>query len=537
MIRLFKQLNINYGSFKHIITNNRQDYFDYCSQDTSNYIDITEDNYRLNTGVLRIAIGTQNVAESDYWNYAIEYRMTSGTNPQVTYMRCYWVRDIQVQSGMMILYLDVDEWGSNIWRVNLNNAHITRCNRQLTGAYNDLCDQYADKPLSSTRTFLTPNQAVLVLAIRYNLHESLFSNNVSETRLLAIKVGELQTDFDYVGGDGHLAYINPFEIAVNWAGGLYRMITYDGQSQGATHDLQVLDAWIVPTALCGTLEEFKPEGILLTRFDSAWRPYRDSTITYPTQTQHILYNIKQRQISSDAVSEAYQSMNGAKKYYGTLTEYMEIPNYWGASARKVLRRANYGASTLGVELVYGDKSMDITESFHLELTTNDGNVTGLRGVKKAISLVSATGGIVNALATQNYAGMVSSTGSIIGAMSETSHNVGGGDGFTNFYYGSASQNDNKLYDPFVIWSLSTNNSTMEQNKLNNLGAKCNYFMADLRDIFNNSLYYTGTSIIDNGITYVVAECEVEGRCATSGISYIASEFARGIKVIKYETTP
>lgn len=524
-IRCFKNCHINYGNYKHIWTTSAKNFFDYLTANYQ-YQDYDPDNYRLNRGTLTISEPLTHTS-TDVYTYAIQYEGTS--NNSYYFFKAYHLREQVQQSELLIYYADLDYWGTYFANCSVKNARITRCNRELAGAtFTDEIKEWADYLSDSARSSLSSADAMVLFVLRYNVSEGIFTNSISETKMLGFKISTIQPSSSLAGW----TWYNPIFRTKDFIGGIFKQgATFGGVT--SWHDAEVLKAWILPTTLIGSNTLWKRQeshNVQGTNVYASCDVKVGSNWASGTELQpyEMMPSVKTYNHTVDA------SNIRNRTFFGTRTEFVEIPKYESNSSRSVQIKASIGNSDLSVELFIGDKSFDITKSFELDLTTNDGNVTGLQAIRKGLTILSSTAGIATSIAKENPMGAIAGMGGLTNLIGGNAHNIGHGDATINFYNGNATSSNDVLYLPWVIYTLSPKYSYQTLNKLHNEGAVSNYYVADLSSIFSNALYDTASTAIEAGITVIKADAEVEGQIPKDASDFITSEFARGIKLIKYD---
>ena len=176
-----------------------------------------------------------------------------------------------------------------------------------------------------------------------------------------------------------------------------------------------------------------------------------------------------------------------------------------------------------VVVIQGDNQLDITNEFEVVLTMNDGDITNLAGIKKALSLslksassiMSANPATVGTLAT-DVIGM-------IGTHYQGNQN-GNGDGLVTFIkYGNASLYLCAKYPYGYVKYKSVNN---EQDNAKYKGAFFDAYVSTFASIFTPALLY-GTNIA----TYVQANVTLSN-IPTDAQNAIRGALSTGIYVIK-----
>ena len=100
-------------------------------------IEIPLDNYRINTGTIKIKKDL--IIDFDIKNctYAIEWEKGISATRTFIY-KCYHVRSYE-ELDYYILNVEVDLWGTYLKDAELTNINVTRCNRNIgVGVYDEI---------------------------------------------------------------------------------------------------------------------------------------------------------------------------------------------------------------------------------------------------------------------------------------------------------------------------------------------------------------------------------------------------------------
>lgn len=516
MIRLYKGIDLNRGDHLHIFASNHEDFITYLGNE---YYQIAEDKYTFNGGAVRIRCDTISNDMSGY-TYAVITRgeVSEGNYP---FFRCYHIDNIVVQSDMLLLYISVDAWGSYISRTTLSRANVRKCNRKLgVGTFDEITPINYPSPYG--RTLASYEDFYVVVSLRYNINESLFSNNVSASSLCAFSIKEVYDAYYDVNGEYYEAnrpFKNPLTCVLDVISGLYGVSEWSLGPTATPLNAELLGAWVVHKSQIsiGSSKDFDYmlwfKTIMVGSYGACiFRPYKISNCS--------VVNTRTLTLSSNVVNNQI--------YLGTYGKAVKLPRLAGNVISALKTTYNY--DKINVELLIGDRLEDITDAFEVELTTNDGNVTGLRALKKTIRLLGVGTGIANAIATQNYPQIITSLGGL--EMGGSIKSAGEGDGLITFLYPEATAQNLKLYHPLCTWSLPS--AVDEVTKAIMYGANFDIFYADLMSVFNYELFETTFSQTMDGATYVQADVVVEG-APTSASNYITIELSRGVRTIKCET--
>ena len=127
---LFKQISVNGDLHTHVFFNRLENYLAWLKANSSSFISLEEDNYRITQGVFK--------AKETDGMYSVTYIVDcyvsdDGTPISGKPYKCYFVKANKSQSGMAYLDLEVDEWGSNIQLATLTDFVAKRCNRNISG--------------------------------------------------------------------------------------------------------------------------------------------------------------------------------------------------------------------------------------------------------------------------------------------------------------------------------------------------------------------------------------------------------------------
>ena len=127
---LFKQISVNGDLHTHVFFNRLENYLAWLKANSSSFISLEEDNYRITQGVFK--------AKETDGMYSVTYIVDcyvsdDGTPISGKPYKCYFVKANKSQSGMAYLDLEVDEWGSSIQLATLTDFVAKRCNRNISG--------------------------------------------------------------------------------------------------------------------------------------------------------------------------------------------------------------------------------------------------------------------------------------------------------------------------------------------------------------------------------------------------------------------
>ena len=214
---------------------------------------ITLDNYRINSGVIKVA-PTEQLTSANYKN--VTYAINENDNV------CYIVKSCIEQSGFFIFDCDVDYWGTYIAQASLSHINVLRCNRNVDiGIYDDI---KATKNNVATR-FEIPNgeyvsyggvdykydwkyeKVYIVFSLTFNVKQNAYGS-VSTSGMYAMRLSDIATKYMTDNPNAPL-YTNPVDIARAWVGGIYAVKGTNIFGVAVNLDAQVTKAYIIPEEL------------------------------------------------------------------------------------------------------------------------------------------------------------------------------------------------------------------------------------------------------------------------------------------------
>ena len=124
MLYLYRDITPNIGENLHFYFNSIQEYLERLEQ--YKVLEVQETNSTFNSGTLQVKLPASQVQTITYViHYVNEYDYT-----------CFHVENITNQSGMTLLTLGVDMWGTYIARASFSETEITRTNVNIpVGTY------------------------------------------------------------------------------------------------------------------------------------------------------------------------------------------------------------------------------------------------------------------------------------------------------------------------------------------------------------------------------------------------------------------
>ena len=443
------------------------DFQAYLTELGTPYLSIDKNSYQINNNVVTAKTDSINV-DVDAITYVIDY--------DTTYYRCYHVNNANIVSGYLYFDVAVDYWGSFIAKCSLENIVVNRCNRNIgTGVYDDI--NIVDYPIISdySKVYSMSELAIVFVAIIQNSTSSLFVNNSSTSIHI---YAEPCSNFS------HFETPNISNIIDEVSG------IYSAQATIGTLECSIIKAWIVPLQWL-----YLNANPVIPTFNFKSTKYSGTIIpTYEVAISHvnnIILNIPEPQITIDP---------DYKYYVGTNQNVIELPRI--TQTTKVRLKTIVSQDDVQILIYNGNNYVDISNSFNVTLTTNDGNLTSQQHISKGIqTLATFIGGYAQMLS--GGAGLYSGATSIVNAFQPNQAKIGyinGGNGVDSFFdYNST---------PIAPIKLLKYKSVNNENEIaNRIGANFNIKIADIPSIFNSVMLGTGSNN-----TYIQADAIVKNVC-------------------------
>lgn len=505
----YSGINPNNDNCTHYFFNSVSRYISELSNNLEATINLN--NYRINANIAKISVGnilTEELASEI--TYIID---TDGED----YFRAYHVKSFTKQD-FFVYQLEVDLWATYIYKVLFSKIHVTRCNRALNehGEYDDINIAYTRSEqnvrtvtdMGESEGFIRDDRVWIVYLVEYNVEQSAIfgDQHISATGLYASRLSDLRA--------GQI--ISPIDRATDAIGGIYKI--QNGM------DARVIQAWILPQFLvnCGGV-----------------------TGDYAPQSRYAVFQSKGR--------EGNYTFNGyivfpATKYYdfigntfdlnfqtfiGTRNNCLKSRRYVNKYMNEIGLYCFMGTNSLKVVMIQGDNQKDLTNDFEVTLTTNNGEVTGIRAVAGVIGkTLTSTLGVVGAMKKENYYDVAKQVAGGATSQIETkpaiSSAVGNGDA-SNLYwrtlFNDATEAEaRKLRFPIIKEVFrSTRDEEMHARMQ---GANFDEYISGFDYPLTKALLGTGNHLTLTD-TYIVATCCIEG-APIDAKNAIANKLASGI---------
>lgn len=455
----------------------------------------------------------------------------------------YFVKSIKTIGNAFHLQLELDYFSTYYSFFKAYNFNVSRSNMKLgTGLYDPIqltstspVYEYLDYSMATTEKAEATNSLLrydglsIVFSLNFNITQNRFGN-VATTRLFAINLYDLKKAYCDKGADPNekleRSKINPIDLATAFVGGINKVNAvgiYGG------NDCEVLKAYLIDTEKI-TLAREGLAGVISANpynLDSYGVVY----VVRPLRTERLFH---------------FNKKTNYKYYLGTKAKGLPLikttENY---NNEKLLYIYRFGITDVQVLVKYGEEEMDITDQFEVELTTNEGQISGIRSISNALSMSIGTASSLIAntsiikKAGGEMLGTLAGASGILNTINNTFDNInqkylgnikGNGEGVSNFYYklqDFSSDVDTNLkrpvsYNPYVITSYKSLIDEEANARLNGVATNFKYFGED----FISQLVFGGYTPIqeknDNDPVYIKCDCEI------SNIPYEAIEIIKNI---------
>ena len=451
------------------------------------------DNYRINLNTAKVALKNDiNMGNFEKVTYIIDY------DNETNYFKCYYVDSILLQD-YAIYNLSVDLWATYMCNASFSNIHVTRCNRALNehGEYDDVSTTYTRQEQNANFVYtaqdgtINDDQVFIVYLVEYNVEQSAIwgDQHVSTTGLFASRLSALRGE----------QVKSAVEVAIDMVGGITK-IANDKQAR-------VLQAWLLPQWLVdigqasGDIQQSK-----YYVFNSKGK---DGTYQFDG------YLVNPSHKSMDLIGNTFELDYAT--FIGTRNNCYKTKRFVNKYMNDIALHAFVGTNSLQVVLIQGDDQKDVTKDFEVALTTNNGEVTGLRAVASVIGkTLTSTLGVVGAMKKENYYDVAKQVTGGATSQIETkpaiSSAVGSGDA-SNLYWRPIWPNETdqdvikKLNFPIIKERFrSTRDEEMHARMQ---GANFDEYISGFNYPLTKALLGTGNNLTFE-YTYIVASCTIEG---------------------------
>lgn len=491
-LRLYSGINPNQDKNLHYFFSNASLFINELQSHLIATIPL--DNYRINLNTAKVALSNDGISMANFEKvtYIIDY------DDVTKYFKCYYVDSILLQD-YAIYNLSVDLWATYIINASFSNIHVTRCNRALNpkGTYDEVLETYEREEQNANFNYIGDNgiidddQVFIVYLVEYNVEQSALwgDQHVSTTGLFATRLSDLR---------GTRAK-SAIEIAVDAVGGIIKIDN--------NMDARVLQAWLLPQWLVDIGEA--SGDIQQSKYYAFNAKGKDGTYTFNG------YLVNPSHKDMDLIGNTFEL--NYETYIGTRNNCYKTKRFVNKYMNEIALHAFVGTNSLQVVIIQGDDEKDLTKDFEVTLTTNNGEVTGIRAVADVIgkTLTSTLGFFASKKTFGSWGGasaFAKSASSEIKTDPTISSAVGSGDA-SNLYWrpiwpNETDQNEiKKLYFPIIKERFKSTRDEEMHARME--GANFDEYISGFEYPLTKALLGTGTHLTFE-YTYIVASCTIEG---------------------------
>ena len=465
---LYSGFTPNLDQGQHLLVNS----LSHLMSTMSGYLQqtVSLDNYRINGGVAQVK-PTSTMADYLTMSYAIEYDTVGH------FGRAYFIKSAQPRADWIDYELEIDHWGTFMHQASIRDLIIKRCNRDIGyGMY----DKIENTNVKSTEYYEDVSLGTGDYYVIFSANETLKvgvvgQDTTSHRRLYGLHMNTPALD------DQDVNMMNLVNTVAS---------TFQRDVSGWDPTIQVLKAWIIPTAVVTT------DGRTYTMKFKTWSGTEDNS-SY--------VGIKQNRVS---------------KFFNVTTD-PDYIYYFGTSLRGLELANLTRLQTVEIEFLFstgdvkvvasvGDKSMDITDAFSVDITVNEGQTSELGEIAQTLTTIgsgaaaaaSIAGALNPGVGVLSALTMLGSAASQVKSMTQTSGGkyIPGGDGFATWF--EEAGNYSQLKTPYRCSKYKSVQNEKAHARLK--GAVFNLPYTSLTGLKSASLLGTGT-LTD---TYVEADCNV-----------------------------
>lgn len=354
-LKVFKGISPNTGKNPYLLYSSIDNFMTALSSESAGTYATEQYSYRAETGVFRLKWDGDAASAM-----TVSYACVTDNQTDATYLRAYHVASVTFISGYLEIRTTLDLWGTFYAQAQISNITVTRSNRNIgDGIYDEIALTTPEASVDGVGSSEDLSSICCVFVVQYNVKSaSLFGNGaISATKMFAY----------YKPANYDLKQIVAQVSAIYAAkGGFF------GDTEAA-----VIKAYLCPLAsiLFNASTQNLPTFLI-----------RDAEELTPTHEIFPCQSTQNVEVGALSPNNNY--------YIGTLSQAIKIRRSTNAG-QHVAATIKTTVSTDGLQISIRNeegKEEDITDSFSVDITTNDGNMTSLERIQKAISTVGAVAG-------------------------------------------------------------------------------------------------------------------------------------------------
>lgn len=516
VLHCFQNFIPNYDNGSHFFFTDPNDFLDYVKYKSQVINEVTMDNYRINSGVIKVSKKFFHYSDfpDDLITYFIDCDIDDRTK-KVSYWRCYRSVSFIEQSDYFVFTCEIDNWATYIWQAKLSNIHVTRSNADITGQtgiYDPILNVKPRKNIEATydvfysgsgekpSKILAYNRIAIVFTASAVVRQEATGENVTANYVLGFSLSDALNLFS---ADVY-KYHSLLEIAIRLVSGIYSSAT---NYSWIDNKISVQSAFIVvdPSIDRDPVFSLKTK----TPFDSA----AEKTIT--------CYSMFMYRRETDCVfrNSGLQAIDHNKVYYiGTKDNGLRLEQRTQDMVVNVIE--DMGTDGYHCVIKQGNNEKDITNAFKVSIMGSNTQLDTMEKIgfwtKTLVShLPMLIGGIAASIATENP---IPAIGAAIGATASTTASLTGNntmantiasnsDGLITFELkGDSGYGDNvvNVQYPFLLTEYESTKDEYSFARLNGVSYDC--LIPSIQILDNYDQLGTGTF----RSVYVMADMQING---------------------------
>ena len=489
---------------------------DYANK-VSRYLDgnsqiISADTYQISNNTLTL----ENKSAYDGIAYIIE------TDPNdADYIRCYFVNDVIVRSGLMIFTLSLDTFGTYISKMKYQYFNCSRTNVSLYTSHIEvggvIPGQQEITPIKSTTYDKWSSAIMVVLYVTIKRNDTYSSPSIT-TLPIAFRLYDLKTSLDTANGGSFTSEFSLPRILSEILGSITELTYIDN----AKYQITLNNAYLVP-------DDFVTESSYLV--DGQYLLECKTNIVTNTLSIPCVALTTAKKTTALDIPTALSKVK--KHYLGTVLNNAEMPLYTTSSIKAYIN-TSVSQGAMQIELEYGSVTKDLTTAFAVVFSNNDIKSESLSRMSNFIGLIASGATAVGGAMTGNplavVGGGASLATSVMGVVNRYNQKPPKSNTATSAdinYLWHSPITPYRLKYPIVIVSYVNEEDTAMMANL--YGEPCSEVTSDINSIINGSLIFPNDSI---NYAFVQGQFSNMKGIPQTAISAIQSAFNSGVKLLR-----
>ena len=450
----------------------------------------------------------------------ITYIIETDSNDS-TYIRCYFVNDVIVRSGLLIFTLSLDTFGTYISKMQYQYFNCVRSNVALYNTHievgNVVPGQQEITPIKSTTYDKWSSAITVVLYVTIKRNDT-FSNPSITTLPIAFRLSELKSALNTANGGSYTSEFSLPRVLSEVLGSITEL-TYLGS---AKYQITLDNAYLVP-------DEFIRDSNYLV--DGQY--ILECKTNLATNVLSIPCNALST-IKKTTILDIPTTLSKLKKHYlGTVLNNAEITLYTTNSMTAYIN-TSVSQGAMQIELEYGNVTKDLTTAFALVFSNNNIQSESLSRMSNFIGLIASGATAVGGAMTGNplavVGGGASLATSVMGVVNRYNQKPPKSNTATSAdinYLWHSPITPYRLKYPIVIISYVDEEDTAMMANL--YGEPCREVTTDINSIVNGTLIFPNDNI---NYTYIQGQFSSMKGIPQTAISAIQSAFNNGVKILR-----